>query len=119
MSLAVISPQDAKLLFEKGALLVDVRGPDEYAAEHIEKSLNVPIPQLRQGNVGEGDRAIVYLCKSGMRTKMNASALENAAKADAFIMSGGIEGWKSAGYSVHRGEKSSAGMVSRLAKFFG
>ena len=43
---------------------------------------------------------MVFHCKSGNRTRMNASLLAGAAEADAFILDGGIEAWKQAGLPV-------------------
>ena len=102
MSLPVISPQDAKLLLEKGALLIDIRDADEHSREHIPNGKNVPISKLCDDQVGEGHDAIVYYCKSGNRTKMNAPLLVKAAKTEAFILEGGIENWKKTGMAVNK-----------------
>jgi rhodanese-related sulfurtransferase len=102
MSLPVISPQDAKLLLEKGALLIDIRDADEHGREHIPNGKNVPISKLCNIEVGDGHDAIVFYCKSGNRTKMNALLLMKAAKTEAFILEGGIENWKKAGIAVNR-----------------
>lgn len=102
MSLPVISPQDAKLLLEKGALLIDIRDADEHGREHIPNGKNVPISKLCDTQVGEGHNTIVYYCRSGNRTKMNAPLLMKAAKSEAFILEGGIENWKKSGMSVNK-----------------
>lgn len=102
MSLPVISPQDAKLLLEKGALLIDIRDADEHGREHIPNGKNVPISKLCDTQVGEGHDAIVYYCKTGNRTKMNAQLLMEAAKTEAFILEGGIENWKKTGMAVNK-----------------
>ncbi len=100
MSIPVISPQDAKLLLDKGALLIDIRDADEHSREHIPKGKNVPISALCNIKIGEGSDAIVYYCKSGNRTKMNAPLLMKAATTEAFILEGGIENWKKSGMTV-------------------
>ena len=38
-----IDIEDAKYLYEHGALFVDARGPNEYAEAHIKGSINVPV----------------------------------------------------------------------------
>ena len=43
MSLPSISPQDAKKLIDQGATLVDIRGADERAREHIPGSQHGPL----------------------------------------------------------------------------
>jgi rhodanese-related sulfurtransferase len=102
MSLPAISPQDAKLLLEKGALLIDIRDADEHGREHIPNGKNVPISKLCDTQVGDDHDAIVYYCRSGNRTKMNAPLLMKAAKTEAFILEGGIENWKKAGMAVNK-----------------
>jgi rhodanese-related sulfurtransferase len=100
MSLPAISASDAKLLISKGALLIDIRGADEFVREHIAGAQNIPLPQISQAKLGQGHNAIVFQCKSGARTKMNASALAGAAECEAFILEGGIEAWKTAGLPI-------------------
>ena len=97
MSLPQISPSDAKLLIDKGAVLIDIRDTDEHAREHIPQARNVPLSKLRENGAGTGHATAVFHCKSGNRTKMNAPLLANAAGADAFILEGGIDAWKKAG----------------------
>jgi rhodanese-related sulfurtransferase len=102
MSLPPISPQDAKLLIEKGALLVDIREVDEHSREHIPNGKNVAIATLRNTQVGEGHNALIYYCRTGNRTKMNAPLLLQAAGTEAFILEGGIESWKKSGMAVNK-----------------
>ena len=51
------------------ALLVDVREPDEFAAGHVEGSINLPLSQLRQ-RIRElpKDREITVYCRVGQRS---------------------------------------------------
>jgi rhodanese-related sulfurtransferase len=100
MSLPHISPAKAKELLQSGAILVDVRDIDEHARERIPAARNMPVSKLCDNAVGEGHAAIVFHCKSGNRTRMNAPLLAKAAQVDAFILDGGIEAWKKAGLPV-------------------
>lgn len=100
MSLPHISPADAKALLDRGAILIDIRDPDEHARERVPGARNVPLSKLCNGGVGADGNTIVYHCKSGNRTRMNALMLAGAAEADAFILDGGIEAWKKAGLPV-------------------
>ena len=102
MSLPVISPEVAKLLLKKGALLIDIRDVDEHGREHIPNGENAPLSKLGETQLGLGHNAIVYYCKSGNRTKINAPLLMKASKAEAFILEGGIENWKKAGMAVNK-----------------
>ena len=103
MSLATLSPIEAKRLLDQGALLVDIREADEHARENIPGAHLAPLSQLDQADLGlpEG-RRVIFHCRSGARTQGNAAQL--AAKAgsacDAYILEGGLDAWKKAGLPV-------------------
>jgi rhodanese-related sulfurtransferase len=98
MTLARISPDDARRLVEKGAVLVDIREPDEHARECIQGALNRPVGKLTKLN-GTGS-PVIYFCRAGNRTATNAARLAAAADCQAYTLEGGIEGWKRAGLPV-------------------
>ena len=103
MSLRHITAAEAKKLVDEGAVLVDVRESNEYAAENIPGAANAPLSQLGAGAALPQAPVLVFHCKSGARTRMNAGALANCSDAEAYILDGGIEAWKAAGYPVKRG----------------
>ena len=104
MSLQSINAQKAKELIKEGATLIDIREADEYAREHILGSKHHPLSQLSH-NPPKGSEVIIYHCRSGGRTKGNAPTLAAAATCEAYILEGGIEGWKQAGLPVKKDEK--------------
>lgn len=89
-----ITPQEAQARIAAGAVLVDIRGPDEYARAHIPCARNMPLAQLERI---EGAPEVIFHCKSGMRTQANADALRAATDAPVYLIEGGIEGWQKAG----------------------
>jgi rhodanese-related sulfurtransferase len=101
MALQSISANDAKRLIERGALVVDIREPDEYAREHIPHAISRPVSGLTQGTL-DIDQAsqIIFHCKSGGRTRSNAARLASAASCEAFMLEGGLDAWKRAGLPV-------------------
>src|SRR5262245_8400070 len=99
MSLPTISPAEAKRLIDQGAILIDIRGPDEYARERIPGAENRPLDRL--ASIGR-DGIAIFHCRSGQRTAMNAAKLAEAADCEAYIVEGGIEAWKRAGLPVAR-----------------
>lgn len=105
MSLPQISPAKAKALIDHGAILIDIRDMDEHARERIPQAHNMPLAKLCDNSVGKDQTAIVFHCKSGNRTSMNAALLAQAAQVDAFILDGGIEAWKKAGLPVAQDRK--------------
>jgi rhodanese-related sulfurtransferase len=74
------SGSDAHDLVADGALLVDVRTPEEFAAGHIAGALNVPVQELdqRMTELGPRERAIVVYCRSGNRSSRAAGQMKSA-----------------------------------------
>lgn len=101
MTLETISARDAGALVAKGATLVDIRDRDEHARENIPGALNRPVAGLADAAI-TGD-CVIFHCRSGNRTSVNAATLAAAVREGrAYILEGGIEGWKDAGLPVRR-----------------
>ena len=75
-----VSGSDARRLVERGALLVDVRTPEEFAAGHIAGAVNIPLGQLddRMDELGPRDAPLVLYCRSGNRSGQAARVLASA-----------------------------------------
>ena len=102
MALKHIDAVEAKRLVDGGALLVDVREDHEYEDENIPGARNEPLSRIGGAEI-TGAPAVVFHCKSGARTRMNAGALAECTDAEVYILDGGIEAWKAAGFPVRRG----------------
>ena len=101
MTLKSISPEAARTLLGQGAVLVDIRGADEYAREHIAQARHIPMQQLADGaRPLDGAKAVIFHCRSGARTQANAQALQACTQCDAYILEGGLDAWKKAGLPV-------------------
>ncbi|MGH7297940.1 MAG: rhodanese-like domain-containing protein [Polyangiaceae bacterium] len=59
-------PAHTRKLLGRGAVLVDLGTPDEYASEHLAGAVNVPYEALalRQDELGEHERPIVLYARS-------------------------------------------------------
>ena len=101
MTLKHINAAEAKKLVDKGALLVDVREVNEYLDENIPGAKNAPLSGMGGTRI-DGATTVVFHCKSGARTRMNAAALVQCTDAEVYILDGGIEAWKAAGFPVKR-----------------
>ncbi len=56
-------------LIEQGALVVDVRTPQEYAQGHLDNAVNFPLSELNHHFKGiKKDQMIVLYCRSGNRS---------------------------------------------------
>lgn len=87
--------------------LVDIREPDEYARENITGAVSLPLSRLQEAHLhvkGEGE--VVFHCKSGMRTASNCAALTEHVSGAAYLLEGGIDGWKKAGLPVNHDDKA-------------
>lgn len=106
MSNKVLTPQAAQELLAQGAVMVDIRGADEYAREHIADAKHMPMEQLSsQGMPHNEANAVIFHCNSGNRTVMNSGVLDNCASCEVYILEGGLDGWKKAGLPVVRDAK--------------
>lgn len=66
-------------MLEKGAVIVDVRSPAEFAAGSTPGSVNIPLGELGR-RAGELDRArpVILCCASGTRSGMAAAILKRS-----------------------------------------
>ena len=99
MTLASLSPEEAERLIVDGAVLIDIRDPDEHAREHIPGAANHPLARIEQ--LVTHARPTIFHCRSGMRTQANAIVLAAAgAGSPCYLLAGGIDAWRSSGRST-------------------
>lgn len=96
------------------AVLIDVREPDEFRAEHIPFAASMPMQSALglTGKLGlpEG-RRVVFQCLSGARAGQVCTAVAKAfPDREIYNLDGGIAGWKQAGLPVIGG--ASGGTVA-------
>ncbi len=77
--------------------LLDIRGPKEWAAMHIEGSVNVPLNHLPE-RIAEvpRDRRIAVHCAGGYRSSIAASILHQHGITNLIEMAGGLSAWEAA-----------------------
>lgn len=92
-----ISVADAQRLIAQGATLIDIREPDEHARARIPGARNLPLGKLERV---DAHPAVIWHCRSGMRTQANAGALANASACEAYLLDGGLDAWRKAGLPV-------------------
>lgn len=75
-----IASDEARALVSKGAKLVDVRSPEEFAEGHIEGAVNLPVDEVstRADELGEKHEPVILYCMSGRRAHRAAEALRAA-----------------------------------------
>ncbi|WLI76374.1 rhodanese family protein [Kosakonia sp. H02] len=96
-----VSPQDARAQQQNGAMIIDIRQPDEFRREHLPDAMSLPLDELLAGktvNPTSPKQTVIFHCQSGMRTQQNVETLiRAAAPAHVVLLEGGLTNWKRAG----------------------
>lgn len=76
-------------VLRKGAMIVDVRTPGEFAAGHVEGSVNYPLDSLssKLSALKQADKPIVFCCASGNRSGQATNLAQGAL--DQEVVNGG------------------------------
>ena len=88
-----------KWLDNQEALLIDVREPGEFAAEHIPQAKLMPLSRFDPTNITQdSNQKIVLQCQSGNRSAKAAQKMFEFGFREVFHLQGGLPTWKAAGY---------------------
>jgi phage shock protein E len=71
---------DFKALKEAGAIIIDVRSPQEFDRGHIQGSKNIPVNIIQRelNAIKKWNKPIITVCQSGARSGMAKSVLKGA-----------------------------------------
>ena len=63
---------------EKGAVIIDVRSPGEFAGGHIKGSKNIPLNEIgtKINEIKKQNKPVIACCASGMRSSQATSILK-------------------------------------------
>lgn len=93
-------------------IIIDVREPDEFSAEHVKGSINIPLSQFDHqapGILGGlKSKSIILMCRSGKRAGLASQQLSNLGFSDfsCEVYQGGILKWKESGEKVEASKKN-------------
>lgn len=106
--LTPLTPNDvAERLAAGRAVLIDIREPDEYARRHVKGARSQPLSRLDGAHLTiDPAKAVVFACRSGMRTKSNCERLAACVEGEAYMLEGGVDAWAAAGLPVETGAKA-------------
>lgn len=106
------------LLSDHHAVLIDVREPDEFAAGHVDRFINLPRGVLEMkihqhplvashceplaALEALAAHPIYLLCRSGARSVLAAKALQEMGFEQVWSISGGFQAWLEAGLPVEQ-----------------
>ncbi len=95
-----VDPSDAETLIGGGALLLDVREPDEIAQGVVPGSVHIARGNLEaqvEGRLGDKDQSLVVMCAGGVRSAFAAKTLAELGYTSVASMDGGFNRWKDEG----------------------
>jgi rhodanese-related sulfurtransferase len=79
-----IEPEFAQRLLHEGASVIDVRTPQEFAEQHLDCALNLPLESLPVNLDRLPKGTLLLHCKSGMRSNMAAQLLKRKGFRDVY-----------------------------------
>ncbi len=100
-----ISPDEAYRSLREGALLLDVREPEEHTQGSPAGALRLGRSYLElrvEGLIPEHDRTVLVLCSSGVRSLFAAESLIRLGYTDVRSVAGGFEAWTRDGLPYER-----------------
>jgi rhodanese-related sulfurtransferase len=94
---AAVSPQDLIRLQNQGALVLDIRKPDEFAAGHISGARHLPSDQILTAKdhlKKHKDKPVVVYCATGSLGAAAVRQLNEQGFTKTFNLRGGLAGWR-------------------------
>jgi len=76
---SAVSPEVLRKHLQEGALVIDVRSPEEFHGGHVAGALNIPLNELRERlprEVPDKNRVLLLHCLSGMRSRIGQRRLQ-------------------------------------------
>lgn len=99
-----ISPQEGQRRVQAGALLVDVREPNEFEEVHAEGATLIPLSEF-EARCSElpRDRELVMICRSGARSARAGEYLKAQGYSQVVNLAGGTLAWANEGLPTGTG----------------
>jgi rhodanese-related sulfurtransferase len=100
-----LTPEDVAAGIAQGRyLLIDVREPNEVAAEAYPDALSLPLSTFDPTEIPDPQgRTVVFACRSGKRSVTASLAAQAAGKPYNSHLAGGMLAWKAAGLPSRTG----------------
>lgn len=92
-----ISSNEAIALHNKGALVLDVRSPEEFATGHIVNARNITLealPNSLDSIKKYREKPVIVCCESGNRSAQATQQLKAQGYTTVFNLSGGLAAWR-------------------------
>jgi phage shock protein E len=92
-----VAPGEVDDLVADGAVLLDIRDPDEHAAGHIEGSTNLSrgkLEMLVEEMIPDLDTTVLCYCNAVNRGALSAAALKKMGYENAVYIDGGLNAYR-------------------------
>ena len=92
-----VGPTEAVRLLNQGAVMLDVRGKDQYDAGHVIDARNVPSGELQQGLESLKrfkDKVVITCCDTGISGAAAARLLREQGYTKVANLRGGLQNWR-------------------------
>ena len=109
-SLATVSPQDAIRLMNRGAVVIDLRAAEQYAAGHLSGARRLDGEQiLKAGDTLKKykQKPLIVYDESGSLGTSAARQLKAQGFEQAFNLRGGLAAWRADNLPLEKGSKAS------------
>ena len=103
-----VTPMQAIQLMNKGALVIDVRGGEAYAAGHIGDARNIlaaDLPAQAESLKRYRDKPVVLCCDTGVISGGAARKLTALGFTQAVNLRGGLNGWRQENLPLNKGAR--------------
>ena len=94
-----------QMINREDALVLDVRGADEYAKGHILNARNIPLDQIesRLKEIEKNKRKpVIVHCERGSRAGKAEALLKRQGFEKVYALAGGVEAWQQAGLPLEK-----------------
>jgi rhodanese-related sulfurtransferase len=109
-NLTTVSPQDAIRLMNRGAVVIDLRAPEQYAAGHLAGARRLDGEQiLKAGDTLKKykQKPLIVYDESGSLGTSAARQLKRLGFEQAFNLRGGLSAWRADNLPLEKGPKAS------------
>jgi len=92
-----VGPADAVRLINGGAVVIDVRGAEDFRKGHIVNARNVEIGQISADNATlkkQKSKVLITVCDNGIVSNRAAALLRKAGFEKVFSLKGGLNAWR-------------------------
>ena len=110
-SFAAVSPQEAIQLMNRGALAIDLRPREQYAAGHLSGARRMDGEQILKGGdqlKRHKQKPVIIYCDRGSRAAAAVRQLRAQGFSQAVALRGGLAAWRAENLPVEKGEGGKA-----------